>query len=48
MYDTNFLAKHLRAASVGRENSIFIRLHETDEIISFQNFSKMRNVLWIY
>ena len=38
MYDTNFLAQHLRAASLGRDNSTFIRLHETDNTISFQDF----------
>jgi len=35
MYDTNFFARHIRIALLSRENSIFIRLHETDEIISF-------------
>ena len=38
MYETNFLARNLRAASLGRENETIIRLHETDTVISFKDF----------
>ena len=38
MYNTNFLARNLRAASLGRDNDTIIRLHETDTTISFKDF----------
>ena len=38
MYDTNFLARNLRSASLGRNDDTIIRLHETDTTISFKDF----------
>ncbi|MBS1256866.1 MAG: Long-chain-fatty-acid--CoA ligase [Deltaproteobacteria bacterium] len=38
MYNSNYLVHHLRASSAGREDTTFIRLHETDDIISYGEF----------
>ena len=38
MYNSNFLARNLRATSLGRNNDTIIRLHKTDTTISFKDF----------
>ena len=38
MYDLNYLAKHLRSASLKKKDATFIHLHENDQLISFEKF----------
>ena len=38
MYDLNHLAKTLRSASLTKKDAPFIHLHETDQLISFEDF----------
>ena len=38
MYETNFLARNLRDASLGRDNDTIIRLHENNTAIRFKDF----------
>ncbi len=38
MYDSNYLAKHLRTASLKQNDAVFIHNHENDQLISFEKF----------
>lgn len=38
MYHGNYLAEKLRAASLGAENSLFLRNHQTGEEITYEAF----------
>ncbi|MDG1737874.1 MAG: AMP-binding protein [Paracoccaceae bacterium] len=38
MYDGNYLAHKLRAASLGREDAIFLKNHQTGEAVSYKSF----------
>jgi malonyl-CoA/methylmalonyl-CoA synthetase len=38
MYDTNHLAQAIRAASVGRDNATFLKVHDTGETVSYGAF----------
>lgn len=38
MYDSNYLAQAIRKASVGREDAIFLKVHETGATIAYGSF----------
>jgi malonyl-CoA/methylmalonyl-CoA synthetase len=38
MYDANYLASRLRAASVGRDDALFLKNHDTGEDVSYGTF----------